>query len=64
MRSTAAGGLLLTRFPLCATPSGRARLSVRRTRSQLRHGAVQGGLGALPSTSSQGGDNRAGACVY
>jgi len=54
VRSTAAGGLLLMRFPLCATPSGSARLSVRRTRSQLRHGAVQGGLGALPPTSEMG----------
>ena len=53
-RRTAIGGLLLTRFPPCATPAGRARISVRRTRSQLRHGAVQGGLGALPPTSKMG----------
>ena len=53
-RDAAIGGLLLTRFPTCATPAGRARISVRRTRSQLRHGAVQGGLGALPPTSEMG----------
>lgn len=53
-RRTAIGGLLLTRLPRRATSAGRARISVRRTRSQLRDGAVQGGLGALPPTSEMG----------
>ena len=43
--SAAAGGLLLMRFPLCATPSGSARLSVRRTRSRHRMGTILGAWG-------------------